>query len=628
MLGGYAGKLLRVDLSKDKVEEEKLPDIDILRKFIGGTGLGARLLYDEIDTKTKPLSAQNRLIFMTGPLTGTTVPCSSNSTIVTLNAEVEGMIATSHSHGFWGAKLKFAGYDGLIIQGKAKRPVYLSIQDNNVEIQDAKEIWGKDTHETEDLVRRDLNNPNASVGAIGPAGENQVFGGFIENDYNHSWAKGGCGSIMGSKNLKAVAVYGTGTIPIVDPKTLLEVSKKWRAMIFNSPSIGNAMSRAGILFGYKYIESQNILANRNFSVSSFPEYAENIDRVKDEFKVEPVACWACPISCAYRVHVTSGPKKGFLGTLSGGGENTEAAAANVGITEPGWIIYMTDLFDRLGMDSGAMGLSLGLAFELYERGIISKKDTDGLALNWGNAEAAEALLRKAVNREGFGQVLAEGPKKAAEKIGRGAEKYAVHLKGGGLNYHDWRAAWSVMLGQIVSGAGGRWEGYGVDVWAVEPDLGLTKYHDPHQTEGKADAVQKTQCKKLWEDSIGICWIGAWGCPGALGWAAEAVGAATGFKEFSAEEALQVGERVINMERVFNLRHGFDPMRDFKDLGKRLIEAPPDGVAKGKALGPHLEKLIKEYYRLMGWDEKTGWPLSKTLKKNGLEELEKDISKNT
>ncbi|UCF92961.1 MAG: aldehyde ferredoxin oxidoreductase family protein [Desulfobacterales bacterium] len=619
-MGGYLGKLLRIDLSKDDIREEKLPEESTLRQFIGGTGLGARILYNEVGPKTQPTDAENPLIFMTGPLTGTTVPCSSNSTVVTVNAEVDKMIGTSHSHGFWGAQLKFAGYDGVIIKGKAKRPVYLSINDGKVEIRDAKKIWGKDTHETEDLVKQDLRNPNASVGAIGPAGENQVFGAFIEVDYNHSWAKGGCGKVMGSKNLKAIAVYGTGTIPIADPATYLAVSRKWRAKLFDSPSIGNSMARAGILFGYKYIESQNILANRNFSTSSFPEYAQNIDRIKDEFKVEPTSCWACPISCSYRARVTSGPKKGFLATLSGGGENTEAAAANVGITDPGWIVYMTDLYDRLGMDSGSMGLSLGLAFELYEKGIITKDDTDGLELTWGNAEAAEALLRKAVKREGFGAVLAEGPKKAAEKIGRGAEKYAVHVKGGGLNYHDWRAAWSVMLGQIVAGAGGRWEGYGVDVWAVEPDLGLTKFHNAHQVEGKADAVRMTQFKKLWEDSIGICWIGAWGCPGALGWAAECIGAATGWKDFSAQEALAVGERVVNLQRIFNLRQGFEPRRDFEDLGKRLIEAPPDGVAKGKPLGPHLEKMIKEYYHLMGWDEKTGKPLAKTLKKAGLEGL--------
>jgi aldehyde:ferredoxin oxidoreductase len=619
-MGGYLGKLLRIDLSKEEIKEEKLPDEETLRKFIGGTGLGARILYDEVGPKTKPTDAENPLIFMTGPLTGTTVPCSSNTTVVTLNAEVDHMIGTSHSHGFWGAQLKFAGYDGVIIKGKAKKPVYISIKDKNVEIRDAKKIWGKDTHETEDLVKRDLHNPNASVGAIGPAGENQVFGAFIEVDYNHSWAKAGCGRVMGSKNLKAIAVDGTGTIPIADPMTYLRASREWRAKIFHSPSIGNSMSRAGILFGYKYIESQNILANRNFSRSTFPEYAENIDRIKDEFKVEPTACWGCPVSCSYRALVTTGPKKGFLATLSGGGENTEAAAANVGITEPGWIVYMTDLYDRLGMDSGSMGLSLGLAFELYEKGIITKEDTDGLELNWGNAEAAEALLRKAVNREGFGAILAEGPKKAAERIGKGAEKYAIHLKGGGLNYHDWRAAWSIMLGQIVSGAGGRWEGYGVDVWAVEPDLGLTKYHDPHKTEGKADAVRRTQFKKLWEDSIGICWIGAWGCPGALGWASECVGAATGWKDFSAEEALLVGERVTNLQRIFNLRQGFDPKRDFEDLGKRLLEAPPDGVAKDKPLGPHLEKMIREYYQLMGWDEKTGKLLAKTWKKVGLEAL--------
>jgi aldehyde:ferredoxin oxidoreductase len=624
MPGGYVGKLLRVDLSKEKITEEPLPDEKILRKFIGGTGLGARLLYEEVNKKTKPLDPDNRLIFMTGPLTGTTVPSSSNATLVTLNAEADQMIGTSHSHGFWGALLKFAGYDGVIIQGKAKRPVYLSITDGGAEIRDAAKFWGKDTHETEDLVKRDLENPDASVGAIGPAGENKVFGAFIENDYHHSWAKAGGGRIMGSKNLKAVAVYGTGTIPVADPRTLLEASQKWRAKIFDSPSIGNSMARAGILFGYKYIESQNILANRNFSQSSFPEYAENIDRVKSEFKVEPTSCWACPISCCYRALVTTGPKKGFLATLSGGGENTEAAAANVGITDPGWIVYMTDLYDRLGMDSGAMGLSLGLAFELYERGIITKKDTDGLELTWGNAEAAEALLRKAVNREGFGAVLAEGPKKAAQKIGRGAEKYAIHLKGGGLNYHDWRAAWSVMLGQIVAGAGGRWEGYGVDVWAVEPDIGFTKYHDPHTVKGKADAVKKTQFKKLWEDSIGICWLAAWGCPGALGWAAETVGAATGWKDFTPEEAMTVGERVVNLQRIFNLRHGFEPKRDFEDIGPRLLEAPPDGVAKGKPLGPHLETMIKDYYRLMGWSEKTGKPLSKTMEKMGLADFAKDI----
>jgi aldehyde:ferredoxin oxidoreductase len=633
MRGGYVGKILRVDLTKGTLTEDKLPPEKELRKYLGGLGLGLDILVNELPLEVKPLDPESRLVFMTGPLTGTPVPSGNNTTIVCLSAETGYTVGSSHSHGFFGPYLKFAGYDGIIIQGAARRPVYLWVSSEKVELRDAEHLWGKDTHESEDILRREIGDKgDIAVATIGPAGENMIAGAAISNEKHHLFAKAGVGTIMGSKKLKGIAVSARGGrgIRISDGPALLSTALEWRTAAY-SPGVWCSLGPKGIDMSYwRYVDDEmpkpcfsrhvtHTVAVKNLSDPGWMGvYRKKLREGGIKNKITPVACYCCSRRCVYSAEVAEGPFKGYVATLTGGGEVFEATSGLVGILEPGACFFLADYYDRMGVDCGSLGCSISLAFECYERGLLTKKDTDGLELKWGDYETVIKLINKVVNREGFGAVLADGPKKAAERIGGEASKYVIQIKGGGMNLHDWRGAWSNLLGQIISGAGPCWQAAGVDAFSAEPDLGYPDLSDdPVSPKGKAEAVWKTQYKKLLEDSLGICWFAAWGVPGSLTFESRAIAAATGWEDFNVEEALTVGKRIITLQRIFNMKHGLTVESDL-DVGQRLLDPPISGPAKGKAFGDHLQSLIKEYYGLAGWDPETGSPLPETIQKLRLE----------
>jgi aldehyde:ferredoxin oxidoreductase len=640
---GYAGKILRVDLTQGKITEEGLPPESTLRKFFGGLGLGLAILDQEQPVDVRPLDPENRMIFMTGPLTGTPVLSANNCTLVTVNHETGYTVASSHTHGYFAPYLKFAGYDGMIIQGAAEKPCYLYISAGKVELRDASHIWGKDTHETEDLIKDEIGDrAGTTVAAIGPAGENLISGSAIGNDKHHLFAKGGGGEIMGSKKLKAIAISSRGGkgFPVADPQALLDAALAWHKAALSPPVWMSEMGGPkGVNTGWwrysghlkKYPDWHwryvgTLLAVKNLSDQEFgPKWGEGIYTEAPKFKTTAVGCFSCPRGCTYATEITTGPYKGVTTTLAGGGENMEGAAGLVGITEPGSNFFLTDLYDRLGLDGGTTGSTLGLAFECYERGIITKADTDGLELKWGNTEAAVALLHKIVRREGFGALLTDGPKKAAERIGGDAPKYAVHIKGAGMNMHDWRSAWSVLLAEICAGAGPTWQGNGADAFSSEPDLGYPELSEnPVSPDGKAEAAWKTHVKKLMEDSLGICWFAAWGVPGILDFERRAIAATTGWKDITVEDLLTLGHRVSTLQKLFSMKRGWTIECDL-DIGQRLLDEPESGFAAGKgAFGDHVLKMIKEYYAWAEWDPETGIPLAKTIKRLGLQESAKGL----
>ncbi len=622
------GKLLRVDLTTGALKDENLPREDLLMKYVGGTGLGVRLLYDEVRPGTYPTDSENLLIFMTGPLTGTPALCSSNSTCVTLNFEVPYMVGTAHSHGFFGPYLKFAGYDGIVIKGVSEKPVYLTVFDDQVQLVDAKKFWGKDTHETEDLIKKEYATRKApvSVACIGPAGENLCAGAFIANDHHHSYAKCGVGTVMGSKRLKAIAVSGSLKVPLADRQSFMEQLTRWKESLFKPKSFAWWVKQwyAGAPGVQDYKKVNSLIGYKNFSTADDTEWQNMMAdmRAGKTAKIKPKACYNCPIACSYEVEITSGPYKGLKATPSGGGENIEGAAGMIGVHELGAVYHLMELYDRYGLDSSTAGCAISLAFECYQKGLLTAKDTGGIELNWGDDKAAEQLLNMYVKKEGLGKVLALGPKRAAEMIGQKATEIAVHIKGMGINLHDWRPTWGILLGQIVASAGPRWEGIGVDTWATEPDVGYKDFQEPVSKEGKPLSVRMTSIKKLWEDCLGVCWFAAWGVPGSLDFIPKALGFAVG-REYEKNDALMVGERTINLERVFAIRRGFTPLDDF-DIGPRLLEPPDTGKGAGRTIEPYLKGLVSEYYRLMGWDEKTGKPWRKILERLGMEDLIKDI----
>ncbi len=624
MRGGYVGKLLRVNLTNRMVRDEPLPDEATLRKYIGGTGLATKILYDEVPPHIQASDPANRIVFMTGPLTGTPAPSSSNTTIASLHWDLPYASGNCHIHGVFGAYLKFAGYDGIIIEGAASEPVWLAIHDGQATLHDAGQLWGKDIRETQDLVKEELGEPEASVAAIGPAGENLLRGASLRSDYNHTGAKGGIGAVMGSKKLKAVAVYGRKRgIKLADPKALLDVGLEWRHnLMHNCKGPASLLMDGGITTGLSVLGELYMAAVKNLSDPEFGmEYGQALVDLAKTSKVTARPCINCPIGCPYDFVIGDGPYKGYVMSNSGGAENMEGLGGMTGC-KGGAALMLTDLCDRLGFDSAEPGIAIALAIEAYQRGSLTKERTGGLELRWGDAETVAVLLRMIVHREGFGAVLAQGVGKTAEYIGGDAAQWAVHVKGVGPNIHDWRVAWQALLGQAVSNAGPVIEGQGVDAFAAEPDLGFQEKTPRFDHEAAPDGVRKTAVKKMWEDCIGTCWFGSEGVVGSTRFEPQAVSAAVGW-EFTPEEAALIGERIMQLQRVFNLRRGLKPDMDL-DVGPRLLAAPTAGPAKDHPVGPHFRDMVMDYYELLGWDKETGRPTQETLSRVGLEELIPDV----
>lgn len=625
MLGGYMGKLLRVDLSSGTVSAEMLPPEAELRRYVGGLGLAAKILYDELSPVVKPLDPENRLIFITGPLGGTPALSSGQCAVVTLSAETGYTLGVGHFHGFFGSTLKFAGYDGVIVQGAAKGPVYLWINNGQAEIRDAARFWGKDTHETYDLMREAVGEPEAAVACIGPAGESMCHGASICTDYHHMAAKGGCGTVMGSKKLKAIVTWGTMGVPVADPDMLLEERITWQQDAWAPGAASGLVGNAGVTrVWYGPAAGENCwLAYKNYND---PEggrdlLGKRIIEAAKKARIRPQGSFSCPIACAYTFEVPEGSYKGYVATPSGGGENIEGASGLMGVAEPGANYWLTDFVDKMGWDSAAPGQAMAILFELYETGRITKKDTGGLELKWGNVDAIRQLFEQTIRREGLGKLIAEGPGVVADHFN--AQDAAIHVKGTAWNIHDWRGLWGTTFSYGVASAGPCHQGIGPELTA-ESDLGYNEPLPPRTVEGKAEATRRMQVRKHWDDSNGVCWFGALGVPNASVHSARSVAAATGWKDFTKEEAWEVGERALNLMRCFSVMRGHTPANDL-DFGGRILQPPVGGPAKGETVAPHLKTMLTEYYTLLGWDPETGKPKEDTLRRLGLEKQARDIA---
>jgi len=614
------GKILGVDLSTSKINEMGLPSDDVLRKYIGCWGLSLRYLYDLLPPGYSATDPENPLVFMTAPLTGLPLPGATNTTLATKNFDTGFTVGRSHTHGRFGNLTKAAGYDGIIITGRSDKPVYLWIHDGQAEIRNASYLWGKkDTHETEDAIKEELGNSKISVAAIGPCGENMVAGGMIMNDKNHGFCHSGVGSSMGSKKLKAIAVFGQKRIPVADTEKLASMKKEWLEHVMDPSHKVRAIMKDQWLRKNEYRARLKELGfcGKNFRVNQLTEFGLGWANQK----YTPRPCPGCPIACSYDVEITTGPYTGYVADVSGGGEALEGAGSILEITEPGAIYYLTDLYDHLGIEASMAGCTIAMVFEAYERGLITKRDTDGLELRWGDDKIAEALVKKMVHKEGFGEILSRGVKEAAKLIGGDAPSFAVNVKGTGISLHDWRAVWGVLFGQIVSSGAG-WPATGADHFGIQADVGYPEFTDSFDRNSKPMEAKQTGIIKFLNDSAGLCMFITWGCRDALRLTTDALNAATGW-DFSPEELLEVGERVMQLERAFNVRHGLKPEDDWT-VPERLVEAPIDGPAKGVSIKPYLEGMVKEYHRLMGWDAKTGKPWRATLKKVGLDDVIEDL----
>ena len=610
MKGGYCGQMLEVDLTSETIVKSALPPEPILRTYIGGAGLGLYLLAQRLRPGMQLPDADVPVIVATGPLTGTRAPSASDWVIVTLHGTVAFAPAVSHAHGHFGARLKHAGYDGIVIQGSAKRPVYLWIDDETVELRDARAYWGMDTFETPQAICNRHGDPdNISVACIGPAGEELLRGASVRSEGKYGASKGGTGMAWGAKKLKAVAVRGTGTVPLCDSDGFFDICHKWREAARDNQTEAHVQklwkgSEIGTVPCKNFTEPE-------FQVEWGRRYAEDVK----SWKITPVGSWECDYKCHSDTLLTTGP---FAGTRVVGyiGEVIKDGATLIGIEDPGTGVAMANFYDAMGCDPAESGRLIAMAFELYNKGELTKEETGGLDLTWGNDEAARELFMQILYRQApLGNILAKGYKEATRILGKGT---FVHVKGAGFNSHDLRGyGIGRLFDMMVSGAGPTWQGVGVEA-NPEPDLGYLETMDKKTPEGKARACYLTGLKKLWEDSIGVCWFACRGVKGITEMVPRAVSTATGW-DITWQEALDVGDRIVQLMRLIALSRGFRKEDDL-DASERILGDSLVGPAAGRTLKPHLSKMVDDYYAFAGWDLTSGAPSRERLSRLGIAEL--------
>ncbi len=614
-LYGYAGKGLCVDLSKMGVKEKEISHKE-LQTFLGGVGLGIKLLYEEIEAGTDPLGPGNRLVLATGPLTGTSaVGCGGYGAIT--KSPLTGFASSAQANGRFGAYLKLSGYDFIILKGKAERFQYLLIEDNKAKLLPAEDLIGKDLLQTEEILRKRHGEKDVSVAAIGPSGENLVRYAALGNDQGHFASSGGSGAVMGAKRLKAIVVRrGKEGVPIKEREKTKEISKYWLKEFLKSTAgqVYATLGTAGNFLGTHWSRGGVPVKNCTTNIFSNPEDFDGVNLYKKVLKVKfRKHCYSCPCNHNPIIEVfKDGPYKGFQAELPEY-EDLAAWGPNIGNTDPAAAVYLTDFNDRMGMDVKEATFVISLIMECVDAGILNHARLEGLSIQWGNVEGVKELLRRIAYREGtLGKTLGEGVLKTCQWIGGEALKMGVYLnKGFAPHVHDPRARWGTLFSQAVSNICSY---QGIDMTQrKDPDLGLepTNYHP----ELIAPTEVKTGPKRQVFDSLVLCMFPlSWG--GGFKCCEEYLNAVTGWN-FSMKDILDVGERTVNLLRIFNLREGLKPM-EMDGYSYRLGTSPTEGPGKGKALTPFIKEIISDYYGLMGWDN-GGRPLPETLRRLGLEE---------
>ena len=586
MPGTYAGKLLRVNLSTGEIAKETIEE-ELLRRFIGGRGLGAHYLARLMDPTVDPFSPENVLIFATGPLTGTAAPAGGRY-VVLCKSPLTGLMAGSNSGGFFGAELKAAGYDLLVFEGAAKEPVYLVIRDDEVELRSAEGLWGLETDLVTDRLLEEVGDPKARVACIGPAGENLVRFSCVINDKHRAAGRSGVGAVMGSKKLKAIVVRGSKRPHAPDEDLFKNFIREKVEKLRENPVTGEGLPKLGTKVLDRIINENGLYPTRNFQTGVF----EATDEISGEALVEKGylkknrGCFACPIKCA---RVTELPTRN-----RGEGPEYEsgwAFGACCGVKDLIAITEANYLCNQLGLDTISCGVTIACAMELYEKGYIPKEELHpGPQLSFGSSEAIVYYTKALAYRQGFGDKLAEGAKRLAEAFGH--PELAMTVKGQELPAYDPRGAQGQGLAYATANRGG----CHVRAYLIAPEiLGIPEKLDPQSIEGKAQWVKAFQDLTAVIDSLGICLFTSFALSAED--YCDLLKAATGF-DFSLEEMLQCGERIWNLERVFNLQAGLDPKDD--TLPKRLLEEPmPEGPNKGAVV--KLGALLEEYYRVRGWE---------------------------
>lgn len=607
MIEAYTNTFLTIDLSCDDINTQAVSD-SLKTGFIGGKGFGAALLSDRVPPGTDPLGPDNLLMFMTGPLTGTLAPAMRGCVVT--RSPLTGLFLDSYFGGSFAPEIKYAGYDGIIIKGCAEKPVYIWIDDDRVEIRDARHLWGTDTIEANRRIKAELADDSVKVVSIGPAGEKQVPFALIGCEFNRQAGRGGAGAVMGSKRIKAIAVRGTGTVKVHDPERFARACGTAFKELEKSEDV-EALRLAGTASAVEFANETGLLPHKNYRYGTFAKTSKIADKGQSKHLwLGSSACMGCPIRCSKIGAVRTGKYKGIVTDIVEY-ESAALMGSNLDISDIRAVAHLVKLCDLLGLDSMSCGTLIGFAMEACEKGLIDPPD--GIDLKFGSVEAAEYLIRAiATRQDGLGEILAKGVRQAARDIGNGAGDFAMHTKG--LETPAWgpRGVSGMGLAYMTTDRGGcHQRGFTVSYeldgeWEGQP-------MDAQSPENKADMVVALQNYAAGTDTLVKCDFGSFGISADT--YAQLLSAATG-REVTAGIFAETGERIWNLTRRFNLAHGMDPASD--TLPRRFIkEALPDGPAKGHRITEaDMAVMRRDYYRARGWDE-TGVPGKATLERLGI-----------
>jgi len=622
MANGYAGKIAFVDLTTGKIETQTL-DKDLVRKFIGGQGIGARILFERQKKGADPLGPENMLGFTTGPLTGTKTAIGGRYTAV-CKSPLTGSWGDANSGGFFGSELKAAGWDAVFFRGSAPSPRYLMIADDRIELKDASRLWGQDTVGTEVTIQKQASDKKIRVACIGPASEKLSLISGIVNDGGRVAARSGVGAVMGAKRLKAVAVRGTGKIAIAAKEALDRVRKDYLAQLSETEGLYQALVKYGTCATIGTLVASGATPVKNWQLSgeqSFP----NLEKIADanailkKYQSRKYGCANCPIKCGGIFNVKKG--KYPVGPTHKPEYETLAAFGPMCMCDDvETIIKLNDLCNRSGLDTISAGSVLAFAMECFEHGIISESDMDGISLSWGNCEAMVAMLEKMIAREGFGDILADGVKVAADKIGGGAEAYAVHVGRQEPGMHNPLFLPGRATGYVCDPTPGRHTATpmsridaGAGAVGPYPELKIEQF-ERYSFTGKGPLSATISSYLQAVSSAGICYFPIYFGNYPF---VEFFNAVTG-QDSTMSEILTIGSRIQTLRQCFNIREGIK-LSDVK-LPGRLSGRPPQEKGPVAGITIDVDSLAREYRQAMGWDPQNGKPKDTVLEKLGLTQL--------
>jgi aldehyde:ferredoxin oxidoreductase len=600
--------LLVVDLTQGLTRSEDI-DLSERQAFIGGSGLAVRLLWDTLDPRRDPLHEESPVLWMTGPLTGSGGPTTGRSSICG-RSPLTGLWGESNIGGFVGSEIRYAGFDGIRITGRASSPVYLWVHDGEAEIRDASALWGKtDTYDTQRAIKQGLNEPRARVACVGLAGENLVPYASIMSDHGRAAGRTGMGALFGSKNLKAIAVRGRGSLTFERDQEYrrLRVEANKALMDENMTAVFRDTGTSGAA---DYLELLGDLPKKYWTQGVF----ESVSRISGATMAETIltrktACQGCIISCGRAVTINEGPYVTHGEVKGPEYETIGSFGSQILVDDLALITALGNRCDEVGLDTISAGNTIALAYLMFDRGILSVKDTDGLELRWGDGRPCFDLIDKIAHREGFGHLLAQGSRALARHFG--VEELAVHVNGLEVPMHDPRAMTGQAVAYVTSPRGAchnQSDYYQVEMGASIPELDIPMT-ERHTDSGKGHYVARHQDWRTVFNSLVICLFAAIS-PSAV---VQLLTAATGH-DWTVEEMMTAGERAFNLKRAYNCRLGMT--RASEKLPDLLKQALPDGGTMGHV--PDMDTLMREYYQARGWDQKTGWPSNEKLQALGLD----------